>query len=114
SPALRASSSLRARFALSKAACWACRGTARGLRHRWTPKPSPIRASTSSIQGRTDRKSTRLNSSHVSISYAVFCLKKKNKIIYGELNVYTVENGKVNKETEEEKAANVIWIENDN
>src|SRR5207249_6659630 len=29
--------------------------------------------------GRLDRKSTRLNSSHVSISYAVFCLKKKNK-----------------------------------
>src|SRR5438067_4404880 len=28
-----------------------------------------------------DRKSTRLNSSHVSISYAVFCLKKKNKIV---------------------------------
>src|SRR5437868_12758519 len=27
-----------------------------------------------------DRKSTRLNSSHVSISYAVFCLKKKNDI----------------------------------
>src|SRR5699024_11416667 len=27
-----------------------------------------------------DRKSTRLNSSHVSISYAVFCLKKKNEI----------------------------------
>src|SRR5689334_23863357 len=26
----------------------------------------------------TDRKSTRLNSSHSSISYAVFCLKKKN------------------------------------
>src|SRR5699024_573203 len=30
----------------------------------------------------TDRKSTRLNSSHVSISYAVFCLKKKIKNIY--------------------------------
>src|SRR5438067_9564101 len=29
----------------------------------------------------TDRKSTRLNSSHVSISYAVFCLKKKKKKI---------------------------------
>src|SRR5437868_7478022 len=29
--------------------------------------------------GAKDRKSTRLNSSHVSISYAVFCLKKKNK-----------------------------------
>src|SRR5690349_22080101 len=29
---------------------------------------------------RRDRKSTRLNSSHVEISYAVFCLKKKKKI----------------------------------
>src|SRR5437899_12232981 len=29
---------------------------------------------------RIDRKSTRLNSSHLGISYAVFCLKKKNKI----------------------------------
>src|SRR2546428_7922729 len=36
------------------------------------PKPSPdIRA--------VDRKSTRLNSSHDQISYAVFCLKKKKK-----------------------------------
>src|SRR5690625_5825237 len=31
------------------------------------------------LQG--DRKSTRLNSSHVAISYAVFCLKKKSKQI---------------------------------
>src|SRR5690606_39364807 len=30
-------------------------------------------------QAYTDRKSTRLNSSHVKISYAVFCLKKKKK-----------------------------------
>src|SRR5256885_8047703 len=30
--------------------------------------------------GLKDRKSTRLNSSHLVISYAVFCLKKKNKI----------------------------------
>src|SRR3712207_7656787 len=29
-----------------------------------------------------DRKSTRLNSSHANISYAVFCLKKKKKITY--------------------------------
>src|SRR5690349_514514 len=29
--------------------------------------------------GELDRKSTRLNSSHVEISYAVFCLKKKNE-----------------------------------
>src|SRR5439155_20114250 len=33
-------------------------------------------------RGRRDRKSTRLNSSHVAISYAVFCLKKKILIIY--------------------------------
>src|SRR5437868_8407910 len=33
------------------------------------------------VQSR-DRKSTRLNSSHVSISYAVFCLKKKNSNTY--------------------------------
>src|SRR5690606_41248201 len=31
-----------------------------------------------SMRLRRDRKSTRLNSSHVKISYAVFCLKKKN------------------------------------
>src|SRR5689334_23879437 len=31
------------------------------------------------LQDFTDRKSTRLNSSHSSISYAVFCLKKKKK-----------------------------------
>src|SRR3712207_8228299 len=36
--------------------------------------------------GEGDRKSTRLNSSHANISYAVFCLKKKNSgaaAIYG-------------------------------
>src|SRR3712207_6996160 len=31
--------------------------------------------------GKSDRKSTRLNSSHANISYAVFCLKKKKKIV---------------------------------
>src|SRR2546426_8460969 len=36
--------------------------------------PHPHNAS-----GRRDRKSTRLNSSHLVISYAVFCLKKKKK-----------------------------------
>src|SRR5437667_2301709 len=35
---------------------------------RAAPPPAPI-----------DRKSTRLNSSHITISYAVFCLKKKKK-----------------------------------
>src|SRR5437899_10038684 len=32
------------------------------------------------MYGPTDRKSTRLNSSHLGISYAVFCLKKKKRI----------------------------------
>src|SRR2546426_5892227 len=36
-------------------------------------------ASGSLIVAQGDRKSTRLNSSHLVISYAVFCLKKKNK-----------------------------------
>src|SRR5690349_22354622 len=36
-----------------------------------------------------DRKSTRLNSSHVEISYAVFCLKKKTLRLFG--NIYVSE-----------------------
>src|SRR5690348_17646359 len=42
----------------------------------------PRRSSRGAVPGArpaADRKSTRLNSSHPSISYAVFCLKKKNK-----------------------------------
>src|SRR5699024_12521718 len=35
------------------------------------------------VGGARDRKSTRLNSSHVSISYAVFCLKKKRRRQWG-------------------------------
>src|SRR2546430_11513103 len=35
-----------------------------------------------------DRKSTRLNSSHSQISYAVFCLKKKNNILRVTCTVY--------------------------
>src|SRR6266540_4154895 len=34
-----------------------------------------------------DRKSTRLNSSHITISYAVFCLKKKKKKLHNHKNV---------------------------
>src|SRR5437773_6660471 len=41
-------------------------------------KLQPIRRP--GLVGREDRKSTRLNSSHITISYAVFCLKKKNDI----------------------------------
>src|SRR5690349_12618061 len=43
-----------------------------------TLKVSGLRANI--VKHREDRKSTRLNSSHVEISYAVFCLKKKKKI----------------------------------
>src|SRR5699024_12281318 len=59
-----------------------------GLRRRHGTSPSPSTSDSSPPPGGarpgrrlprpgSDRKSTRLNSSHVSISYAVFCLKKK-------------------------------------
>src|SRR5437899_9518883 len=41
-------------------------------------KRAPLRHAMSRLDHR-DRKSTRLNSSHLGISYAVFCLKKKKK-----------------------------------
>src|SRR6202165_6281409 len=44
---------------------------------KWNRKPSGAATK--------DRKSTRLNSSHPTISYAVFCLKKKNKNIKYDL-----------------------------
>src|SRR2546430_11373126 len=40
--------------------------------------------------GVEDRKSTRLNSSHSQISYAVFCLKKKNKFTFRRRTLYNV------------------------
>src|SRR5437868_13189519 len=53
---------------------------------RHSPSGNPkrcmvTRAGRGLVRSSTDRKSTRLNSSHVSISYAVFCLKKKKKEI---------------------------------
>src|SRR5437773_9616634 len=48
-------------------------------------RPPRGRGLSLSLDGRhhrlLDRKSTRLNSSHITISYAVFCLKKKNTLI---------------------------------
>src|SRR3712207_7840821 len=48
---------------------------------RLTPGPQPIRIAVRTrsrvASASRDRKSTRLNSSHANISYAVFCLKKK-------------------------------------
>src|SRR5207245_10194818 len=46
--------------------------------HRF-PSRASTRAYITEVLRRRDRKSTRLNSSHGSISYAVFCLKKKKK-----------------------------------
>src|SRR5699024_12014568 len=66
--------------------CWWCGDVATTEEHRF--KASTLRRVARSDDGtvepsnifkKRDRKSTRLNSSHVSISYAVFCLKKKNK-----------------------------------
>src|SRR5690625_5636255 len=49
----------------------------------------PVRVRCAHRQG--DRKSTRLNSSHVAISYAVFCLKKKKlKIKYPHSDLFKI------------------------
>src|SRR5690348_18168724 len=58
--------------------CWFQLRESRRVNRRF----APIAYSLSSCRAefsRSDRKSTRLNSSHPSISYAVFCLKKKKK-----------------------------------
>src|SRR3712207_7777738 len=60
-------------------------------RSRWTSRrarrlrpraEAAARAAAGSGRRARDRKSTRLNSSHANISYAVFCLKKKKLIYY--------------------------------
>src|SRR2546426_4790630 len=50
-----------------------------GAAARPGPRPHPARLlpAVRRAEGEQDRKSTRLNSSHLVISYAVFCLKKK-------------------------------------
>src|SRR3712207_8872061 len=50
-----------------------------GARAAATVNVLPLSGLGSSNSVFVDRKSTRLNSSHANISYAVFCLKKKNK-----------------------------------
>src|SRR5688572_32109814 len=55
-----------------------------------TPLPNQVTAGTTFFQpppssARPDRKSTRLNSSHSQISYAVFCLKKKTFFNFNKL-----------------------------
>src|SRR5438045_8019032 len=62
----------RTRRALAAGACRAIRGRSAGGGQR---RRAALRAALFCL----DRKSTRLNSSHLGISYAVFCLKKKKK-----------------------------------
>src|SRR3712207_8484365 len=45
------------------------------------PKPAAPAKPAEGTAPKPDRKSTRLNSSHANISYAVFCLKKKKSIL---------------------------------
>src|SRR5687768_18251068 len=61
---------------------------ARGSRHGDTDGP-PERAWLDGEGGGPDRKSTRLNSSHGYISYAVFCLKKKKKKSIADTSIRT-------------------------
>src|SRR5437879_11633773 len=49
----------------------------------WGPAPPVVRPGAQFAVLEGDRKSTRLNSSHRCISYAVFCLKKKNSALLG-------------------------------
>src|SRR2546430_7432186 len=59
------------------------RSRSRGdLAHRGLVADRGAEAQAALGQASADRKSTRLNSSHSQISYAVFCLKKKKKTIY--------------------------------
>src|SRR6266446_6649195 len=48
-----------------------------------SPKLTFLEIDLARSQEGKDRKSTRLNSSHLVISYAVFCLKKKTNFLYG-------------------------------
>src|SRR6266571_614093 len=54
----------------------------RSIRRQGPEQHRPVRLHR--LCQRIDRKSTRLNSSHMSISYAVFCLKKKNILLTEE------------------------------
>src|SRR5438034_3094003 len=66
-------------FSRGRSACDGCAGGSDDTPFR-AARPRPPRAAPRpDARGRRDRKSTRLNSSHTVISYAVFCLKKKKK-----------------------------------
>src|SRR2546430_8865657 len=61
-------------------------GKAAGLRETEAKRAEELRTWQTTLESQ-DRKSTRLNSSHSQISYAVFCLKKKKNTKY-DINEY--------------------------
>src|SRR5437773_9268205 len=56
------------------------------------PRAEPSRHLGEPFASEEDRKSTRLNSSHITISYAVFCLKKKKRSYEQQSNLNTSTN----------------------
>src|SRR5437667_4367397 len=68
---LARSSAIKAARRASTPAIW--------MRNSTVPRLSSIGEHAARAAASRDRKSTRLNSSHITISYAVFCLKKKRK-----------------------------------
>src|SRR3712207_7342332 len=61
--------------------------------HRGTQVTGLMQGKRGLIMG--DRKSTRLNSSHANISYAVFCLKKKKKNKNNYIRAYNIRLSKI-------------------
>src|SRR6266576_6590080 len=90
----------------SGAATWigamTARNAIRPTLRREAGRPGRLKSGRTRCTAR-DRKSTRLNSSHVESSYAVFCLKKKKKIIHPHTHTKQKQKNKhQNNHTEED------------
>src|SRR6266511_3664262 len=73
--------------------------------HLLRPPDTPHRPAQAHAKCARDRKSTRLNSSHVKISYAVFCLKKKKSIKFAQYSLR-----QMSQNTDEDSVAALISI----
>src|SRR5206468_13088682 len=77
------SNTIASRLPCLSSICSAAQSLPSLLRFRWMPRRMPHNTTSVFLAAfsrpEVDRKSTRLNSSHDQISYAVFCLKKKKK-----------------------------------
>src|SRR5256885_10892456 len=72
---------LRLRHVELIAALYECRSILKASRRLSLTQPTLTKA-LQDVEATLDRKSTRLNSSHLVISYAVFCLKKKHRHLH--------------------------------